>query len=66
MDVPGYVIAASQGHFDKALEIIRETNPLPQVCGRICHHPCETECIRGASMNPLQSLRSNGWRPIMP
>ncbi len=47
MDVSGYVIAAAKGEFDKAMEIIRETNPFPLVCGRICHHPCEVECIRG-------------------
>jgi len=53
MDVPGYVIAASQGKFDKALEIIKETNPFPMVCGRICHHPCEKECIRGIVDEPV-------------
>jgi len=53
MDVPGYVIAASQGKFDKAMEIIRETNPFPMVCGRICHHPCEQECIRGVVDEPI-------------
>lgn len=47
MDVPGYLIAVSQGNLDKAMEIIRDTNPFPLVCGRICHHPCEEECIRG-------------------
>jgi len=53
MDVPGYVIATSQGKFDKAMEIIRDTNPLPMVCGRICHHPCEEECIRGVVDEPI-------------
>jgi anaerobic selenocysteine-containing dehydrogenase/thioredoxin reductase len=53
MDVPGYVIAASQGKFEKAMEIIRDTNPLPMVCGRICHHPCEKECIRGIVDEPI-------------
>jgi NADPH-dependent glutamate synthase beta subunit-like oxidoreductase len=53
MDVPGYVVAASQGRFDKAMEIIRETNPFPGVCGRICHHPCEKECIRGVVDEPV-------------
>jgi NADPH-dependent glutamate synthase beta subunit-like oxidoreductase len=53
MDVPGYVIAVSQGNFDKAMEIIRETNPFPAVCGRICHHPCEKECIRGVVDEPI-------------
>lgn len=53
MDVPGYLIAASQGNLDKAMEIIRDTNPFPLVCGRICHHPCEQECIRGVVDEPL-------------
>ncbi|HSR11026.1 MAG TPA: FAD-dependent oxidoreductase, partial [Thermodesulfobacteriota bacterium] len=53
MDVPGYLVAAAQGNFDKAMEIVRETNPFPMVCGRICHHPCETECIRGAVDEPV-------------
>lgn len=53
MDVPGYIIAASQGKFEKAMEIIRDTNPFPMVCGRICHHPCEKECIRGVVDEPI-------------
>lgn len=48
MDIPGYVIAVSQGRFDEAMKIIRDTNPFPLVCGRICHHPCEIECKRVA------------------
>ncbi len=53
MDVPGYVIAVSQGKFERAMEIIRETNPFPMVCGRICHHPCEKECTRGVVDEPI-------------
>jgi anaerobic selenocysteine-containing dehydrogenase len=53
MDVPGYVIAASQGKMDQAMEIVRDTNPFPLVCGRICHHPCEKECIRGVVDEPI-------------
>ena len=45
-DVPSYVIAIAQGKFEDALEVIRETNPLPSVCGYVCHQPCETECNR--------------------
>ncbi|MDD5189479.1 MAG: FAD-dependent oxidoreductase [Dehalococcoidales bacterium] len=48
MDVPNYIIAIAQGDARKALDIIRQTNPLPSVCGRVCHHPCETECNRRA------------------
>ncbi len=53
MDIPGYLIAVSQGKLDKAMEIIRDTNPFPMVCGRICHHPCEKECIRGVVDEPV-------------
>jgi len=53
MDVPGYMIAVSRGEFTQAMEIIRETNPFPMVCGRICHHPCESECIRGIVDEPV-------------
>jgi len=53
MDVPGYLMAASQGNLAKAMEIIRDTNPFPLVCGRICHHPCEEECIRGVVDEPI-------------
>jgi thiosulfate reductase/polysulfide reductase chain A len=73
MDVPGYVIAASQGNFEKAMEIIRDTNPFPMVCGRICHHPCEKECIRGVVDESVGIMavkrlvadyaRRSGWGP---
>lgn len=46
MDVPNYVIAIAQGDIKQALAIIRDTNPLPSVCGRVCHHPCEEDCNR--------------------
>lgn len=53
MDVPNYVIAISQGNISQALSIIRETNPLPSVCGRVCHHPCEEECNRKVIDSPV-------------
>ncbi len=39
---------ASKGEYDEALRIYRQDNPLPGVCGRVCYHPCEAECNRGA------------------
>jgi len=53
MDVPNYVMAIAQGDFDKALAIIRQSNPLPSVCGRVCHHPCETDCNRKVVDSPI-------------
>ncbi|MEE8398498.1 MAG: FAD-dependent oxidoreductase [Desulfobacterales bacterium] len=46
MDIPNYVMAIADGNPTKALSIIRESNPLPSVCGRVCHHPCEEVCNR--------------------
>jgi NADPH-dependent glutamate synthase beta subunit-like oxidoreductase len=53
MDVPNYIIAIAQGNPTKALSIIRETNPLPSICGRVCHHPCETDCNRKVVDSPI-------------
>ncbi len=53
MDVPSYVVAISQGKFKEALAVIRKTNPLPSVCGRVCHHPCEGDCTRALIDKPV-------------
>jgi len=47
IDVPNYVAAIAAGKYEKAVDIIRERNPFPAVCGRICIHPCEYKCRRG-------------------
>lgn len=44
--VRDYLLAIATGDFDRALAIIKETNPLPFVCGTICAHHCEEECRR--------------------
>ena len=44
--VRDYLLAIATGDFDQALAIIKETNPLPFVCGTICAHHCEDECRR--------------------
>jgi NADPH-dependent glutamate synthase beta subunit-like oxidoreductase len=45
-DAKGYVALIAKKRFKEALELIREVNPLPAVCGFICHHPCEEACLR--------------------
>jgi len=58
-DVPNYAMAIAQGDIKKALAIVREANPLPSVCGRVCHHPCEAECNRKVVDSPvaIQALK---------
>lgn len=48
IDVQGFVNLAAKGKFKEALELIKEANPFPAICGRVCPHPCETACNRGA------------------
>ncbi len=46
-DIPGFINLVKQGKIKEGLELIKQTNPLPAVLGRVCYHPCETECNRG-------------------
>lgn len=43
-DVPAYLTLTAKGQFREALELVRRTNPLPLVCGRVCMAHCETKC----------------------
>ena len=52
-DVRGYVALIAKEKFKEALELIREVNPLPAVCGFICHHPCEEACLREGVDDPI-------------
>lgn len=46
IDIQGYLKLASQSRFEEALELIKERNPLPIACGRVCVHSCELKCRR--------------------
>lgn len=52
-DTRGYVALIAEGKFREALELIKEVNPLPAVCGFICHHPCEEACLREGVDHPI-------------
>ncbi|MBQ8596030.1 MAG: FAD-dependent oxidoreductase [Oscillospiraceae bacterium] len=52
-DVQGYLKQISLGNYSKAVEIIKEKIPLPASVGRICPHPCETNCRRKFVEEPL-------------
>ena len=53
ISVQGYVALTAQGKYQEALKLIKEENPLPAICGRVCHHPCETACMRGELDEPV-------------
>ena len=47
VQIPRFIAALKEGEVEKALQIIRETNNLPAVCGRVCpqEEQCEKRCI---------------------
>ncbi len=53
VNVQGYIALVRQRKYKEALDLIRRDNPLPIVCGRICFHPCETNCERGKLDEPV-------------
>ncbi|NLF38179.1 NADH-quinone oxidoreductase subunit NuoF, partial [bacterium] len=53
VDASGYVQLAAEGRFLDALQLHRERNPLPAICGRVCHHPCMEKCRRGQTDKPI-------------
>lgn len=57
INVKGYVSLIAERRFDAALETIRRRCPLPAICGRVCHHPCEKACRRGRYDDPV-AIRS--------
>jgi formate dehydrogenase major subunit len=46
VDAQGYIALAAMGQYRKAVDLIREANPLPAVCGRVCVRKCEVVCRR--------------------
>ena len=49
----GYIALIREGRYDDALRVIKEDNPFPGICGRICNHRCETACNRNLVDEPL-------------
>lgn len=46
VDVQGYVSLIEKGLYTEAIKLIKEVNPLPAICGRVCVRPCEFACRR--------------------
>ena len=46
VDVQGYISLIEKGLYSEAVALIKEVNPLPAICGRVCVRPCEVACRR--------------------
>ena len=53
VDAQGYIALAAMGEYRKAVDLVRQANPLPAVCGRICVRKCEVVCRRQDVEEPV-------------
>ena len=46
--IPEFIAQVAKGEFESAYQIIKTTNSLPAVCGRVCpqEKQCESKCVR--------------------
>jgi formate dehydrogenase major subunit len=79
VDVQGYISYIEKGMYHEAVALIKETNPLPAVCGRVCVRPCEVACRRNlldegapVGIDYLKRFASdidlespNKWKPVV-
>ena len=47
VSIQGFVALIKEGKYREALKLFKDEHPFPGSCGRVCHHPCESECTRG-------------------
>ena len=53
VDVPRYVRLVGEGKLAEALAVIKQANPFPGICGRVCFAPCEEACRQGKQWEPI-------------
>jgi NADH-quinone oxidoreductase subunit F len=53
MDIPAYIALVRAGRIDDAYKVLKQTNPFPSVCGRVCGHTCQLKCRRGQLDEPV-------------
>ncbi len=53
--IPEFIAKVAAGEFEEAYDIIKSTNALPAVCGRVCpqENQCEGKCVRGIKGEPV-------------
>jgi len=55
IDIPGFINKIKERKFLEAAKIIKENNPLPAICGRVCpqEDQCEKSCILARKGEPI-------------
>jgi len=53
IDIQGHIALTANGQYQEAIKLIKQSNPLPLVCGRVCPRFCETKCRRNLVDGPV-------------
>jgi formate dehydrogenase major subunit len=53
IDIQQYLSHVVDGNYEAAIRVIKDVNPFPSVCGRVCPHPCEYQCRRNLVDSPV-------------
>ncbi len=55
IDIPRFIRHVLLRDVDTALDVIRESNAFPSICGRVCpqERQCEAQCIIGRKIEPV-------------
>jgi homotetrameric NADPH-dependent glutamate synthase len=55
IDIPGFISALAHKDIQRSYQILKTTNALPAVCGRVCpqESQCEATCVVGAKFKPV-------------
>ena len=52
-NIQAWLALATEGKFREAWDVIVRDNPMPAIHGRVCYHPCESNCNRKEFDNPI-------------
>jgi heterodisulfide reductase subunit A-like polyferredoxin len=52
----GYIALIREGRYADAYRTIKEDNPFPSICGRVCNHRCEEACSRNDGDTPVNIM----------
>jgi len=53
VNAQGYIAHIRNAEYQEAVDLIRQNNPLPSICGRICTNECEHHCTFIGTDHPV-------------
>ncbi|HQD86579.1 MAG TPA: NADPH-dependent glutamate synthase, partial [Bacillota bacterium] len=55
VNIPGFIKLITEKKYQEAINVVKATNSLPAVCGRVCPQEtqCESKCIHGRRGEPV-------------